>query len=78
VLDEGTEVAEFAAEGEAQAVVDEEGDLCSAGRELGQAGELGVAVIDLDGDVGDIGADLVFGFDVDQSLSGGGTFLLGR
>ena len=51
---------------------------CAPPGYLGEAGELGVAVVDFQADVGDVGADLVFGIDVDQNLSGCGTFLLGR
>src|ERR1700734_3837004 len=78
MLDEGAEIVDLAVGRHAEAVVDEESDLCSAGNNLDEAGERRVAVVYLEGEVGYLGADRVFGFDVDQSLGGCGAFLLSR
>ena len=42
---------ELAAHAHAEAVVDQDGDLRSAGADGDEAGEIGLAVIDLDGEV---------------------------
>ena len=74
--DEGAEVIELAADAGAKAVVDEEGDLGAVGRDLGEVEEVGVAVVDLEGDVFRGGGDGRLGVEGYKCLGGSGALLL--
>jgi hypothetical protein len=76
--DKGAEIIQFAADAGAEAVVDEEGDLRSVGRDVGEIEKRSDMVVDLDGEVFCGCDDRCFGVESDDGLGGGRTLLLGE
>jgi hypothetical protein len=74
--DKGPEVVEFGTDAGTEALVDEEGNLGAVGWDGSEVEEIGGAPVDLNGEVLCGGGSGGFGVDQDESLGGGGGFLL--
>ena len=71
------DVLKLDAEGGAEAVVDEDGNLDVGGEDRGELGDGGGLAVDLGGDVGGSGSEGGFGVDADENLGGDGALFLG-